>query len=90
MSDELLLSWIIRSQTAPARKALSVSMNFRPRTVTLRLRKLLGNDSILICTKAFSFDEILQHDWRSAMARILRDMRKELLAAKHCKGEIND
>jgi hypothetical protein len=81
--DDELLSWIVRTQTTPARKAFFAVMNFRPRTVTLRLRRLLENGTALICEKELHYDEILlQHDWRIAMARILRDMRKELRLAE--------
>jgi hypothetical protein len=81
--DDELLSWIERSQTTPVRKAFFASMNFRSRTVTLRLRRLLENGTVLICSNEFSCDEILlqRSDWRLVMARILRDMREELRLA---------
>jgi hypothetical protein len=81
--DDELLSWIEHSQDTPVRKAFFALMNFRSRTVTLRLRRLLENGTVLVCSNEFSRDEILlqRSDWRLVMARILKDMRKELRLA---------
>jgi hypothetical protein len=79
--DYELLSWIEHSQDTPVRKAVVALMNFRSRTVTLRLRRLLEDGTVLICSNEFSYDEILRSDWRLVMARILRDMREELRLA---------